>query len=49
MARRTIKVTLEVDVETDLMGVDNIVNNLSFAANELTENVEVKHVEVVNF
>lgn len=49
MAKRTINVTLAVEVETDLMSVDSIVDNISFAANELSENVDVKHIEVVNF
>jgi hypothetical protein len=44
-----IDVTLSLLVETDLEGVDNIVNNIDFHATPNTENVEVCENEVTNY
>lgn len=41
MAKRTLNVTLAVVVETDLMSVDSIIDNLKFNVEEVSENVEV--------
>ena len=57
MAKVVLNVTLAVVVETDIINssdidikdVANIVSNLSFKVEEETENVEVKHTEIVEF
>jgi hypothetical protein len=47
--RNRIIVTLGVDVDSDLDGVDNIVENLSFLVTEKSENVEVCSTDVIEF
>lgn len=47
--KRTLNVTLAIVVDTELESVDNIVDNLTFKAEENSENVEVKHTEIVDF
>lgn len=49
MAKRMINVTLAVVVDTDLTSVDNIIDNLKFSVEELSENVEVANTEIVEF
>lgn len=50
MAKRTLNVTLAVVVDTNLMSVDSIIDNLKFNVEEVSENVEVAGgAEIVNF
>lgn len=60
MAKVVLNVTLAVEVETDIINssdiddidmedVANIVNNLSFKVEEVTEDVKVKNTSIVEF
>jgi hypothetical protein len=49
MSKVYLKVTLNVCVDTDLCGADNIVDNLDFDVTPSTENVEVYDTEVDNY
>lgn len=60
MAKVILNVTLAVEVETDIINssdiddidmedVANIVNNLSFKVEEVTEDVKVKNTSVVEY
>jgi hypothetical protein len=46
---KTLNVTLAIVVDTELEKVGNIVDNLTFKVEEDSENVEVKHTEIVDF
>ena len=47
--KKTIQVTLSIEVDTILDKVGDIVDNLTFNVNEDSENVKVKEHEVVDF
>ena len=47
--KKTIQVTLSIEVDTILDKVGDIVDNLTFNINEDSENVEVKEHEVVDY
>lgn len=47
--KKTLNVTLAVEVDAIIDSVDDIVNNISFEANEYSENVEVLSVNIVDF
>ena len=47
--KKTLNVTLAIVVDTELEGVGDIVDNLTFKVEEDSENVEVKDTEVVDF
>ena len=47
--KKKIHVTLEIEVETILEKVGNIVDNLTFNISEDSENVEVLDHEVVDY
>ena len=47
--KKKIHVTLEIEVDTTLDKVGDIVDNLTFTITEDSENVEVKDQEVVDF
>ena len=49
MAKVVLNVTLAVEVETDIEKVSDIVDNLSFKVEEMTENVEVKGTDIVEY
>ena len=60
MAKVVLNVTLAVEVETDIINssaiddidmedVANIVNNLSFKVEEVTEDVKVKNTSIVEY
>lgn len=60
MAKVVLNVTLAVEVETDIINssdiddidmedVANIVNNLSFKVEEVTEDVKVKNASIVEY
>jgi hypothetical protein len=49
MSKVYLKVTLDVCVETDICGAENIIDNLDFDVTPNTENVEVYGTEVDNF
>ena len=57
MAKVVLNVTLAVEVETniinssdiDMKDVANIVSNLSFKVEEVTEDVQVKNTSIVEF
>ena len=47
--KKTINVTLAIEVDTDLESVDDVMNSLSFSADPDDENVDVEHTEVIEF
>ena len=47
--KKILNVTLAIEVETTLDGVDDIVDNLYFNIDEESENVEVINSEVVEY
>ena len=47
--KKTLNVTLAVEVDAIIDSVDDIVNNISFDANECSENVEVVNVSIIDF
>ena len=57
MAKVVLNVTLAVEVETDIINssdidmedVANIVSNLSFKVEEVTEDVKVKNTSIVEY
>ena len=49
MSKVFLAVQLKVVVDTDLTGVDDIVNNLDFKVTPDSENVDVCDAEILNF
>jgi len=47
--KKKLHVTLEIEVETDLTKIGDIVDSLTFNVTEDDENVEVKDSEVVDY
>ena len=47
--KKTIQVTLSIEVETTLEKVGKVVDNLTFSITEDSENVEVLDHEVVDY
>lgn len=49
MARKCIKIELDVFVDTDLEGVKDIIDGLEISVESIDENVDVDSHEVSNF
>lgn len=49
MSKRYLQITLHVEVESDLKDVNDIVDNLDYNIEGISENVEVKRSEIVDF
>lgn len=50
MAKKIINVTVSFEVNTDLLSVDSIIDNLDFSVTPISENVDVNgSVEIENF
>ena len=49
MSKVYMKVEVEIIVDTDLTGADEIIDNIDFSAVPNSENVEVYDLEVTNF
>ena len=47
--KKVLSITLLVEVNTELEGVDNIVNNIEISAVSISENVDVEKYEVKDF
>jgi len=47
--KKKLHVTLEIEVETDLTKIGDVVDSLTFNVTEDDENVEVKDSEVVDY
>jgi hypothetical protein len=47
--KKKLHVTLEIEVETDLTNIGDVVDSLTFNVTEDDENVEVKDSEVVDY
>ncbi len=47
--KKTLNVTLAIEVDTIIEKVGDIIDNLTFNINEDSENVEVKDHEIVDF
>lgn len=49
MSKRYLQITLHVEVESGLSSVDNIIDNLDYNIESISENVEVKRSEISDF
>ncbi len=47
--KKTLNITLAVEVDTELDSVDNVVNNIEISVESTSENVEVEHYEIEDF
>jgi hypothetical protein len=47
--KKTLNITLAVEVDTDLEGVDDVVNNIEINVISISENVGVEHHEIEDF
>lgn len=47
--KKTLNITLAVEVDTELDSVDNVVNNINISVESISENVGVEHYEIEDF
>ena len=47
--KKTLNITLAVEVDTELDSVDNVVNNIEINVVSISENVGVEHYEIEDF
>lgn len=47
--KKTLNITLAVEVDTDLEGVDDVINNIEVSVESISENVGVEHYEIEDF
>lgn len=47
--KKTLNITLAVEVDTELDSVDDVVNNIEVSVDGISENVSVEHYEIEDF
>ena len=47
--KKTLNITLAVEVDTELDSVDNVINNIEVSVQSISENVGVEHYEIEDF